>query len=244
MKNFLLRIRLLYHQANRYFNLLLRYCFQFNRFSFSQLGEDRMLDYIFSFKGIKKPFYIDIGAYHPWNLSNTALFYTQGASGITIEPNEVNHKLFEKYRSRDTNLNIGISDSRDKLNYYKYNIAVFNTFSPEEVENYKASESLVLQEVKEIEVWPLKEVVEKYAADKQVDLLSIDVEGLDLKILKSIDFQKFRPLVICIETVAHDPEKDEQNDDIRTLLLSSGYLLFGSTYFNDIFVATEFWKAE
>jgi hypothetical protein len=46
----------------------------FTKVSFSQIGEDLIVDFIFQVRGIQKPTYIDIGAFHPEFLSNTAFF--------------------------------------------------------------------------------------------------------------------------------------------------------------------------
>ena len=46
--------------------------------SFSQCGEDLIVDYVFKARGVGRPSYLDIGAHHPYWLSNTALFYERG----------------------------------------------------------------------------------------------------------------------------------------------------------------------
>jgi hypothetical protein len=59
---------------------------KFEKKSFSQSGEDLIIDFIFNALGISRPSYIDIGAHHPYYLNNTAIFYLRGARGINIEP--------------------------------------------------------------------------------------------------------------------------------------------------------------
>ena len=75
--------------------------------SYSQCGEDIIVDYIFNLRGITYPTYIDIGANDPYYLSNTALFYDKGCRGINIEPNPAMVESFGKSRPADINLNIG-----------------------------------------------------------------------------------------------------------------------------------------
>jgi hypothetical protein len=56
------------------------------RTSYSQCGEDLIVRCVFDFMKIPSPTYLDIGAHHPQHLSNTFLFYQQGAHGVNIEP--------------------------------------------------------------------------------------------------------------------------------------------------------------
>ena len=50
--------------------------------SYSQSGEDLIVKHIFENLGVKKPSYLDIGAYHPFHLNNTVIFYLSGSHGI------------------------------------------------------------------------------------------------------------------------------------------------------------------
>src|ERR1039457_5849033 len=73
---------------------------------FSQFGEDTFLDYYFF--GRRTGFYVDVGAFHPFNISNTYIFYKRGWRGINIEPNPASFRAFLKYRPRDINLNVAV----------------------------------------------------------------------------------------------------------------------------------------
>ena len=103
---------------------------------YSQCGEDLIIKHIFDSLRIPRPSYLDIGAYHPFSLNNTALFYLQGCRGINIEPNIKNFKPFLNYRKRDVNLNVGIAEKPGFLNYYEMNVPTLNTFSKKEADNY------------------------------------------------------------------------------------------------------------
>ena len=71
-----------------------------------------------------------------------------------------------------------------------------------------------------------------------VDFWSLDVEGAELEVLKTVDFNKFLAGVIVIELDGSYPEKDEQ---IRILLTSVGYSLWGvDKGFNSMFVHSSF----
>lgn len=90
----------------------------FGHYTYAQHGEDLIFSNIFWLLNIKNPSYIDIGAHHPINISNTALLYKRGSSGINIEANPNLIDAFNKYRPRDINLNIGVSDKQGNLEFY------------------------------------------------------------------------------------------------------------------------------
>lgn len=102
---------------------------KYEKKSFSQSGEDLIVKFIIDNLGINKPTYIDIGAHHPYFISNTALFYKNGCRGINIEPDPPLFKVFLKYRKEDVNLNIGISDCNSESDFYIISASTLNTFS-------------------------------------------------------------------------------------------------------------------
>src|SRR3989339_633328 len=86
------------------------------KYSYSQTGEDIIIDFFLKEK--KSGFYIDVGAYHPVNLSNTYKFYKRGWNGVNIEPNHNKLSLFKNQRTRDINLNIGIGQNETKSKFF------------------------------------------------------------------------------------------------------------------------------
>jgi FkbM family methyltransferase len=209
---------------------------KFKKKTFSQCGEDIIIKFIFdNIIKIPQPTYIDIGANHPFDLNNTYLFYLNGSSGLNIDANTDSIDLFNKYRKKDININIGISDSKGELDFYKFKYSTYNTFDLDEAEKQKHA----LVEVKKIEVNTINFIIEKYFNAVFPDFLSLDVEGLDYKILKTIDFSK-GPKVICVETIINEDECTYQNTEIIDFLVSSGYLIHSSTLINTIFIKGEY----
>ena len=76
------------------------------------------------------------------------------------------------------------------------------------------------------------------------DLVSLDVEGLELDILRSIDFSENRPHVFCIETLSYagGDGSGVKNPEIHDLMFENGYMLYADTYINSIFVAKSSWR--
>lgn len=228
---------------NRLNNKLYPYHFYAKK-SFSQCGEDLIINHIFQQLNIEKPSYIDIGAHHPYYLNNTAFFYLKGSTGINIEPDPSLFEAFIKERQRDTNLNIGIGINSSECEFYVMSEPTLNTFVKEEAEKtIKEHSSYFIKEVKKLRVEPLHEILNKYNDGKFTDFLSLDVEGLDEQIISSINFELIRPKVICVETISFSYSGNGvKNKKIIELLESKGYMVYADTNINTIFVDAKIWK--
>lgn len=200
--------------------------------SFSQEGEDMVLSRIFSDK--RTGFYVDVGAHHPMRFSNTYSFYKRGWRGINIEPNPDSFNLFARHRSRDINLNYGIAREIGNLKYYMFNEPALNTFDGEIFKSRISNTPFKHTKTINIDVLPLADVLKQYIPDGlNIDFLSVDVEGLDLDVIKSNDWQKYRPSCVLVEQLNL---KDIENLDfeIHHFMKSIGYVLFAKT-FNTLF---------
>jgi len=210
-----------------------RYIGEHYQKSYAQQGEDIVLQRILS--GIKKGFYVDIGAHHPKRFSNTYFYYRKGWSGINVEPNPKTKKLFDKLRPRDINLEIPISDKEEELTYYMFNDPALNGFSKEISDEVNAlSDYRIISTVK-MKTRTLSIVLDEYLPKgKKIDFLSVDVEGFDLKVLNSNNWEKYKPKVILAE------EKEFEinhpfDSQIYTLLSSKNYKLVAKTFNTLIF---------
>lgn len=221
---------------------MLFYSNRFKKVSFSQCGEDCIVDHMFKLRGIIKPSFIDIGAYHPFSFSNTAKFYLQGSRGVNIEPNPTQYKYFNFFRRKDINLNIGIGAQEGMLTYYHMNEPTMNTFDYNSVNELTKNHGLKIEKESQIRIEGLQSVIRNYCSNVFPDFLSLDVEGLDELILQQIDYDRNWPKIICVETTkfTHDAT-GEKNDIIIDFLKDKGYTLFADTQINSIFVKKEFW---
>lgn len=211
--------------------------------SYSQCGEDLIVRYIFTLRGITKPTYLDIGAHHPLALSNTALFYKTGSRGINVEANPDLIKKFERKRPGDINLNIGIGEAEGKLDFYVMEDNTLSTFSKEEAERMQTLDKKLIKKV-QVDVHTLDFVLKKYCKNVFPDFLSIDVEGLDFEILKSIDYSASGPKVICVEAAEYSPKgKGKRRDDLINFVAAQGYIEYANTNLNAILVKNEFWNS-
>lgn len=169
---------------------------RFIKGSFSQKGEDLIIDKILGFK--RHGVYVDVGAHNPNMFNNTKRFYLKGWHGINIEPNPTLIKNFRSLRKRDINLNIGIKNTSEIAKFYDFETDLLSTFSKHEKENNIQLGYKLRREV-DIPVKTLKSVLALYCKTK-IDFISIDTEGLDYEVLKSNNWEKFRPTLVCVET--------------------------------------------
>ncbi len=211
--------------------------------SFSQTGEDLIVDFIFKAMGVSRPTYIDIGAFDPIKLSNTALFYLNGSRGITVEPNPLNFSRFIENRPEDINLNVGVSDIVGEIDYYMFDAPTLNTCSKEESEIFQRGGDHKIIDTIKVKSDTLKNIVKNNCDGIFPDFLSLDAEGADKIVLQAIDYEKNYPKVICLETISFSDRisfsKEDaatKDDKIINFLLSKGYVLFADTYINTIFV--------
>lgn len=211
------------------------------KISYSQCGEDLIVKFIFDNLGISKPSYIDIGAHDPENLNNTAVFYLNGSKGINIEPDPMLFQKFENKRKRDVNLNIGIANIVGEMDFYFMSEPSLNTFSKNEATKC-AEFNISVSSVGKIKVDTISNTIQTYWDNKFPDFLSLDVEGMDEIILKSINYEEHFPIVICVETISFSMNGNGiKNKSIIEFLESKGYLVYADTNINTIFVRKDKW---
>jgi FkbM family methyltransferase len=201
--------------------------------SYSQEGEDMILRRIF--EGQENGFYVDVGAHHPRRFSNTYYFYKQGWKGINIEPNPDALKAFNSDRPKDVNLQLGVSDAASILKYYYFDEPALNTFDSSIVKSRLADTPYKLIKTEDVAVDRLDSILKKHLpCGQSIDFLSVDVEGLDLAVLRSSDWHLFRPK--CVLAEALNMTLDEAiKSDIALFMFAQGYILFARTYNTLIF---------
>lgn len=200
--------------------------------SFAQYNEDLILRSLLF--DVKKGFYIDIGANHPQADSVTKLFYDKGWNGINIEPIASLYNQLVQQRPKDINLAIGVGQKKSKQIFREYtDILGHSTFdkSQKEIDIHKNINHVDY----EVEINTLQNIIKKYANNKKIDFLKIDVEGYEYEVIVGNDWNKFRPKVLCIESnhVIHD---------WRPILNDNNYRLFIYDGLNEYYIANEEWQ--
>jgi FkbM family methyltransferase len=217
---------------------------EFQKISYSQCGEDLIIDFIFYQLQIEKPTYLDIGAHHPYYLSNTAYFYNKGCMGVSVEPDPQLFEVIKKERPNENCLNIGVGKSSGgTASFYIMSASTLNTFSKAEADRYASYGDKSIKEVIQLPLLSVNDIIVQHFNNNAPNFVSLDVEGMDLEIIQSFDFLKYKPNVFCIETLTYTEDKTEQKlTDIINYVESKGYFLYADTFINSIFVEKETWK--
>jgi|TARA_B110000238_G_C15964112_1_gene368764 FkbM family methyltransferase len=181
------------------------------------------------FKDRKKGFYVDVGCYHPIHRNNTYLLHKQNWCGINIDTSQFSIDLFNYMRPKDLNYNCAISNKNENIKlFYQKELSQLSTTEKEQAESVFQGN---IKE-KEIQAFTLDEILnrDRYKNSK-IDFLDIDVEGADLKVLKGLSFDKFKPELICVEI----HEKEVELSEIYKFLVNKKYELIWSGIFSHIF---------
>jgi hypothetical protein len=212
--------------------------------SYSQRGEDILIKKLFEEFGIYRPNYIDIGASHPTKLSNTYLFYEKGARGVCVDGDKENIIKLKKERSRDSII-LGVVNNSGKSyeHFYEFSNHTRSTVNKQTLVNLEKIRGGKIIDSYPVTCYAVNELFKIYGVP---DLLCIDAEGDDEEIIKSIDFNMYRPKVMCIEIVDLELLKkktiDVLDEKLINFLKSKNYYLISLTQCNGIFVDLKYWE--
>jgi len=208
-------------------SIYIKHKFFIKKKSYSMDNEDTVI--LKYFKDRKNGFYVDVGCYHPIHINNTYLLYKKNWHGINIDTSQFSIDLFNYMRPKDLNYNCAISNKNEFIKlFYQKELSQLSTTEKKQAE-------IVFQgniKEKEIEAFTLDEILnrDKYKNSK-IDFLDIDVEEADLKVLKGLSFDKFKPELVCVEIHS----KEIKKSDIYNFLIDKNYELLWSGVFSHIF---------
>ena len=208
------------------------------RESFAQQGEDLILyNLLHDVLKIESPTYLDIGAGDPVQASNTYAFYRAGFRGVLVEPNPTLVARLRTVRPNDVvvPMGVGVTDATAADYYVIRDQWPLNTFSLATVKKLRRESPV--DPVEQVIKMPLISINRLIAEhfDRAPDLLSTDIEGLDLAVLQTLDSKRFRPATICAET-KDEPGGSHEDTPIAKLLRSLGYIPCAGSLYNTIFV--------
>jgi FkbM family methyltransferase len=203
---------------------------------YSQHGQDKFLEE-FVFKGYSNGIFVDVGANDGISINNTLFFEKNNNwTGLNIEPMKLEFDTLVKERPKCINLNCAVSDfngTDDFLLISGYSSMISglkNEYDDRhlyrllyEIEKY-GGEGVVIT----VETRTLESIFDEYKLTT-INFLSIDVEGAEFKVIKSINFNKVFIDVICFENNYQD-----LSVNIIEYLISKGYFLLSSNDASDI----------
>ena len=236
----IIKNKFLYSRKNNFF----KYVYFYSQYlkskiklkkSYSNWGIDMMAD--FFFKNKREGIYIDVGCHHPLINNNTYPLYKRGWKGINIDIDYGAIDSFNFLRSKDTNIEIAVSDTTGEAELFFYhNRAAKNTLSKE-----KGFDS---KEIQKIKTSTLNKVIENSIyKDQKINFISIDVEGYELNVLKGFDFKKYKPDLVVLELIQegmteffHQNIENIQNSEVYLYMIKHDYKLINWIHDDLVFV--------
>jgi FkbM family methyltransferase len=217
--------KFLYLKFYIFFNLYIKNTIHINKSYYSEDKEDLIV-----LKKIKKKkgFFVDVGCFHPTRINNTYLLYKLGWRGINIDMNDFSIKLFNIVRPEDSNFNCAVSKKKGKISYYTTKkLFISATLKKNNLYN----------KVIKTHSRTLNDIISssKYKS-KKIDFLSIDCEGYDLEVLKTLNFKKYSPKIICIEIPKKNQNFELKKNNTYKYIVSKKYKLIFSSNNNSMFI--------
>jgi FkbM family methyltransferase len=206
---------------------------QVPRHSYAQNMEDILLDRVFHGQ---TGTYMDVGANHPYIDSNTYFFYLRGWRGINLEPIPRNHALFVQHRPGDLNLAVAASDFDGTMPFYEIatdgDLTGHSTLSSEVAQHHRGPDFRVAEY--DVPVRTIGSLAEQYRIEPP-DILSIDVESHEHRVIRGIALDRWRPKLLVIESLV--PLEHMASHVVwEPTLLQNGYLFATSNGINRFYL--------
>jgi hypothetical protein len=203
------------------------------RKSYSQMGEDLVIENNLNFFGLKAETlsYLDIGTNDPCDSNNTYKFYERGGRGVLVEPDEMYWGRIDDKRPDDKLVKACVSDfDSEAADFYIMSAHSLNTMIKATAEHACAQAGYGNQKIEKVVKKPVVNVnrLIEDNFEKWPNLISIDTEGMDAMIVKAIDWKKYKSELVCVEV-------NEGRDEIISTLLGHGYHIACDNTLNIIF---------
>lgn len=192
----------------------------------SQYGEDIVLDRVLN---LKQPgFFVDVGCYHPVKYNNTYKLYRRGWRGVNIDLDRIKIQAFNLRRPSDINVVAAVSDEERTVPLYSTGFyTLTQTIDDKTMQKSKRGGQSVEQ--REVHTTTLSRILDDTPFwNRKIDVLSVDVEGHELPVLKSLDFERYLPKVIIVESHARALE-EILNSELYQFIQRRGFTLFNWT---------------
>lgn len=207
--------------------------------TFSQYGEDRLIEVLLR----PGPWgtYVDVGSHHPHEGSNTYGLYLRGWRGLTIDANPVFAADYVRWRPHEPHLVAGVAEVPGTMTYHVFDHSVYNTLSDQRAADL-ANDSIVARTTVPVATRPLGEMVDEHLGTTPIDLLSVDCEGLDLEVIRSLDVTRRRPTVIIMEDYARfvSFRTGHGESALHDYLTANNYVPFAQLAFSALYIANDY----
>ena len=210
--------------------------FFWNEKFFSQAGQDKVIKNHF-FPNKKNGFFLEIGAYDGIEGSNCFHFEKfLNWNGIAFEPSKVQYEKLKNNRNCKI-LNKAMSNSVVEVDFVEV-IEGLTQMSGIKNENYTAENIIKKNGQSKTEISKIITTTfdQEVSSDQEIDYLSIDIEGGELSVLETIDFEKYTIKVVSVEN--NLPDKFNFN----SFFISKNFSFFDRVGQDEIFYNNSHFK--
>lgn len=171
---------------------------KYARVAYGNEGEDLVLASLLADR--PNGFYVDVGSFHPILHSNTWLLYQRGWRGINVDPLPASAGLFRALRPGDVFVPAAVAEALGEITFYVFDREPTLSTCAEAAAVQRAKSRGCTYAATRVPALPLAALLEQHLPPgRAIDLLNVDVEGSELEVLRSNDWQRFRPECVLVE---------------------------------------------
>lgn len=206
---------------------------QHSKISFSLEGEDLILASLL--REVELGVYIEVGANHPTRISNTYRFYQMGWTGLAVDGNDAFAPMWATQRPNDVFVQALVSDSVKDAEFLVFPDDTISTMDAQTSKRYASRFESKDIEVRYVKTATLESLRVAHLPEGEIHLLSVDVEGEDLNVLKGGNLGVMKPGVVVVETKNCSLYQVLESDIVRHMT-DIGYRLVAKTPLDAFFV--------
>lgn len=199
---------------------------------FSQSGQDAFLDEAV-FKGKRGGVFVEVGGYNGLSGSNCLFFeMMRGWSGILVEASPRYHAKAAEFR-RCPCLNFAVAGEAGEAEFLEIEDGMrqmgglVTTYEPQLLKLVEADPRHKAKTIK-VKTRTLAQILDTHHL-KEIDYVSLDIEGAELEVLQSFPFETYRVHVWTVENPMANPE-------IPKLMRDKGYKRVDAMGADDVYV--------
>ncbi|MEQ1515794.1 MAG: FkbM family methyltransferase, partial [Usitatibacteraceae bacterium] len=184
---------------------------------------------------IKNGTYIDIGAQHPLEDSVSMAFYERGWRGLHVEPVQYYVELLRKHRQGDVVIQAALASKKGKIRFFELADTGLSTGSLEVFRQHSAAGLVGRESV--VDAVTLSSIFGKLR-NVEIHWMKIDVEGMELDVLRGWQRSASRPWVVVVESTLPNSQT-EAHASWEPELVGRGYRFAYFDGLNRYYVASK-----
>lgn len=186
----------------------------------SLFGEDINIQNLFPRR--YEGFFVDVGCFHPMKYSNTYALYRKGWRGVNVDIDDIKIEAFDMVRGGDVNVACAIGNTEGVVDYFRKGF--YRTTSTIDADFARGKPEYVKTTTRCRRLTSVLD--DSRFAGRKIDFLTVDTEGHDAEVLRSLDFDRYQPFAVIFEVhVQTLPEVLET--EMYRMLAAKGYVMVG-----------------